>query len=259
MRKLITITIAVSLLFALVGCGSEKVAAPTGLAPNQTAEAYAYVHGGYVGQVVVTTDAEGAINATIDEAFLPHTLALVDIESAEWNEDNTVTYVLRGDDMYLAKYVAYQGNPYVGEVVGNTLVFVPAGENGEPAGSPDLEMMILRNEASMAEWFNSIDNGSFEIFTEWGGDGMAVTTTSYGGLKKRGSTYWNFGLTWEGNMDAIAEAAALHGVSYSLDEIAKDGDTWALADATTAATASDFKDYFALIQLATARLEFARD
>jgi hypothetical protein len=255
MRSFISIMIAALVLFALTGCGSEEVAAPTGFAPDQTVEAYQYVHGGYVGQAVVKTDAEGALDVTLDEAFMPHTLGLVDIEADEWNEDNTVTYVVRGNTMHVAKHISYAGTNYVGTTVGTALVYVEADENGEPAGGQDLELVILRNQDNMAAWYDNIADGQFQIYTEFGGSPSAVTTTSYGSLFKRDSSYWSNGLGWKGNIEEVEKAAELNGVGYSLDEIAKDGDTWKVADATTGATLSDFKDYFNLIQLAAGRLK----
>jgi len=254
MRTILSIMIAAIALVALAGCGDEPVA-PTGFAPGQTAEAYAYVHGGYVGQAVVTTDDEGSIDVTLDEAFLPHTLAIVDMESGDWNEDNTVFYVQRGNEVRVAKWISYNGTNYTGVTVGGALAYVESGENGEPAGGAILEKTILRNEGNMKAWWDSIADGSFMIYTEFGGSGAAVTTTSYGSLYKRGSGYWtDRGLTWQGNMDAIEEAAEELGVGFTLDEMVRADDEWELADAGTGATASDFKDYFALVQLAVARL-----
>ena len=256
MRTSVMLLFAALISIALIGCGGEEPVAPTGYAPNQSVEAYAYVHGGYVGNAEVSTDAEGAITANIDEAFLPHTLAIVDIESDDWNEENTAGYVIRGNTVNVAKYVSYNDTNYVGETVGTALIYVEADEDGNPAGGKDLELTILRNEATMETWWNSIGDGGFAIFTEFGGDPMPVTTTSYGSLYKEGSSYWTNGLTWQGNMDAIEEAAQQYGTGYSLDEMSRgSNDQWQLADATTGATASDFKDYFSLIQLAAARLE----
>lgn len=256
MRTFTTLLISALVLVALVGCGGGDAAAPTGYAPGQEVEAYAYVHGGYVGKAVVTTDDEGAMSATLDEAFLPHTLALVDLEDDAWNEDNTASYVVRGDEVYVAKYVSYNGTDYVGNTVGTALVYVEADEDGNPAGGTVLEKMILRNEANMEAYFDGIQDGAFATYTEFGGDAEPVTTTDYGSVTKRGSTYWNFGIGWEGNVDAVAEAAAENGIGYTMDDLGQNSDgEWEVADATTAATLSDFKDYFALIQLAGARLE----
>ncbi|MFO8042030.1 MAG: hypothetical protein R6U25_02405, partial [Alkalispirochaeta sp.] len=245
MRTFATLLISVLVLVALVGCGGGDAPAPTGYAPGQEVEAYSYVHGGYVGQAVVTTDDEGAMSATLDEAFLPHTLALVDLEDDAWSEDNTVSYVVRGDEVFVAKYVSYDGTDYVGTTVGTALMYVEADEDGEPAGGTGLEMMIIRNEENMKAYFEGIQDGAFATYTEFGGDAEPVTTTSYGSVTKRGSSYWDFGIGWEGNVDAVAEAAAQHGVGYSLDELTQNDGEWEVADATTSATLSDFKDYFA--------------
>ena len=253
MRKMILISVAVLVALTFAGCGGD--AAPTGYAPGQTTEAYGYVHGGYIGQAVVTTDDDGSIEATLDEAFLPHTLAIVDMESDEWSEDNTVFYVQRNNEVRVAKYVSYAGTNYTGVTVGTALAYVESDEAGNPAGGTILEKAIIRNEGTMSQWFSSIDDGAFMVYTEFGGTGEAVTTTGYGSLYKRGSQYWaDRGLTWQGNMDAIETFAEEEGVAYSLDDFEQNSDNVWEADATTGATASDFKDYFALIQLAVSRL-----
>jgi len=254
MRTLITVLVASLALVALVGCGNDAEP-PTGYAPDQTAESYAYVHGGYVGQAVVTTTDEGGFEVTLDEAFLPHTLAIVDMDSDDWNEDNTVFYVQRGNEVRVAKWIAYDGTNYTGVTVGSALAYVESDDEGNPAGGTILEKNIIRNEANMAAWYDNIADGEFVTFTEFGGQGSPVTTTSYGSLFKRGSSYWTNGLTWQGNMDAIEEAAEENGVGFTLDEMVRGDSDWRLADAGTGATASDFKDYFSLIQTAVARLE----
>ena len=255
MRRLIPFLIVAVAIVALAGCGDDPVA-PTGYAPGQTAEAYAYVHGGYVGKAIVTTADDGALSAEIDEAFLPHTLAIVDINSADWNEDNTVYYVSRGNQVRVAKHIWYAGTNYTGVTVGGALAYVESGDDGNAAGSSILEKTIIRNEANMAAWFENIANDGFRIYTEFGGEATPVTTTSYGSVFKRGSSYWPQGIGWAGNMDAIAEAASRFGVGYTLDEMNRNNDNkWELADAVTSATASDFPDYFALIQMAAARLK----
>ncbi|TVR54630.1 MAG: hypothetical protein EA426_16770 [Spirochaetaceae bacterium] len=259
MRKLMTLGIVALALGVLAGCGrqADPPPAPTGFVPNQGAVAYNYVHGGYVGVAKVTTNAEGAITVILDEAFLPHTLAAVDIESADWTEDNTVFYEVRGNKNYVAKYVAYNGRNYVGTTVGTSVTYVAADDQGNPAGNTDLEMEIIRNEARMAEWFEKAQAGGFQIFTQFGGTPIPVTTTAYGGVTKRGSTYWNFGLGWQGNIEAVEAAAQQHGVRFGLDELRRrsDDNRWAMADVVTSATLSDFPDYFGLIQLAVARLK----
>lgn len=255
MRTLTIVLAVTAAILLLASCGNDAEA-PTGFVPDQSVEAYAYVHGGYVGQAVATTDDEGNFDVTLDEAFLPHTLAIVDMESDEWTEDNTVFYVQRGNEVRVAKWISYAGTNYTGVTVGSALAYVESDEDGDPSGAAILEKSILRNEDSMAAWWDNIADGEFQVYTEFGGSGSVVTTTSYGSLYKRGSNYWTNGLTWQGNMDAIEEAAEEYGIAYALDEMARNNDNeWELADATTGATASDFKDYFSLVQLAVARLE----
>lgn len=264
MRTFLTILVAAFAVIGLVGCGGqEEPVAPTGFAPNQTVEAYGYTHGGYVGRAIVSTDAEGNISAEIDEAFLPHTLAQVDFEAAEWTEENTVTFIQRGEVNRVAKWISYDGTDYVGATVGGAMIYVVADENGEPSvgadqerfSGQDLEQMIIRNQGTMAAYYDNILDGGFAVYTEFGGTPQVVETTSYGSLTKDGSEYWNFGLGWQGNIDAIEEAAAQFGTGYSLDEMSRGDDNfWMLADATTGATASDFVDYFNLIQNAVGRL-----
>ncbi|MFO7849880.1 MAG: hypothetical protein R6V67_07970 [Spirochaetia bacterium] len=258
MRKIFPVLITVITLTAILGCGSDEPApAPTGFAPGQTTEAYDYVHGGYVGKAEVTVNEDGSLDATLDEAFLPHTLAIVDIESDEWDEDNTASYVVRGDEVHVAKYISYDGTNYTGETVGTALAYVASGDDGEPEGNTILEKAILKDEETMKAWFENIQDGKFQIFTEFGGDAEPVTTTDYGSLTKRGSSYWDFDIGWQGNIEAVEEAVMQHGVGYSLDEMNRDEESgeWSLADATTSATLSDFKHYVSLVQTAVGRLE----
>ncbi|AFG38417.1 hypothetical protein [Spirochaeta africana] len=239
---------------ALIGCGGDDPVR-TGFTPGQTVEAYNYVHGGYIGQAVVTVTEDGVLDATLDEAFMPHTLAIVDMDADEWTEDNTVYYLQRGNQVRVAKHIAYDGTNYVGTTVGGALIYVEADDEGNPAGNVDLELQLIRNEASMAAWFENIADGKFVLFTEFGGEPQPVTTTSYGSLFKRDSTYWNFGIGWMGNIEALEEAVANYGTGFSLDEMVRRGDDrWALADAVTGATLSDFPDYFGLVQMAVGRL-----
>lgn len=260
MRTFVSVLMAALALVALVGCGGgDQAAAPTGFAPNQEAVAYAYTHGGYVSVATASTDAEGTLDVELDEWFLPHTLASVDFEAAEWTEENTASYTVRGEASYVARWVNYAGTDFVGVTVGTTLVYVPAAADGTPAtdvNQNNLEMTIVRNEANMASWIENAEAGEFAVYTEWGGSPEAITTTTYGSLSKEGSEYWNFGLGWQGNIDAIEEAAEENGVSFTLADMTRNNDNfWELADATTGATASDFPDYFAVIQKAVARLE----
>lgn len=255
MRSYIFTLAALILASALVACGGPAPSAPTGYAPDQTVRAYAYVHGGYVGEAIVTTDAEGNLSAQLDEAFLPHTLAIVDIDDAQWNEDNTVFYRGRSGPIYVAKHISYAGTNYVGTTVGGSVTYVAADDNGEPNGTLDLELIILRNQNTMASYFDNLRAGEFAVHTGFGEPAMPVTTTAYGSVFKRGSTYWSQGLGWQGNMNFIETAAAQYGVGFTLEQMTRgDDDRWRLADVVTRATASDFIDYFGLIQAAAGRL-----
>ncbi len=256
MRKIVLIIIGLVAAIALVGCGGGGEAAPTGFAPNQTAVAYAYTHGGYVGQATVTTDAEGTISVVLDEAFLPHTLAEVDIESDEWTEENTANYAQRGDTVYVARYISYNGTVYVGTTVGGAMIYTEADENGMPVGGQDLEQQIIRNQNTMAAWYDNIAAGGFAIHTGLDQPAQPVTQSPYGGLTKLGANYWNFGdLGWQGNMDAIQQAAIEIGTGFNISDMNRNSDNfWELGDAVTGATASDFVDYFNVIQNAVGRL-----
>lgn len=262
-KGVLRVLVAIVAVLALVSCGGQEEPAPvstgssvSGYAPNQTAVGYAYTHGGYVGKAEVSTGADGALSVMLDEAFLPHTLAVVDMESGDWTEDNTVFYIQRGEEVRVAEYVSYNDTMYVGTTVGGSLTYVEADEAGAPVGGTDLEKAILRNQMTMEAYFDGIADGAFAVYTEFGGDAMTVTTTSYGGFYKSDGGYWNFGdLGWQGNMDAIAAFAVANGTGFAMDEMVRNDDNvWEVADATTGATASDFRDYYTLIQLAAGRL-----
>lgn len=265
MRRFYAAVIVVIALAALFGCGNATVAdeATGGYIPGQVEDAYGFTHGAYVGRATVKVLDDGSVDVTLDEAFLPHTLAVVDMEAAEWTEGNTVSYMSHGDELRVAKYVEYDGTVYVGTSLGTGIFYVEAGDNGEPAGGTDLDLIIIRNQASMAAYYTNLAAGAFKVFTEFGGDAIPVTTTSYGGLTKKSSPgYWNFGQTWAGNIAAIETFIEENGAAFSLSEMKrateedKDGlKKWSVADAVTGATNSDFKDYFGLAQMAFGRLK----
>jgi hypothetical protein len=258
-----------ALAVLLVACGSRgadagdqgEVSGP--YLPNQRAEAYSYTHGGYVGQAIVTVGADGSVDVEINEAFLPHTLALVDIESGDWSDANTVSYMLRGNEYHVAKYVEYNDKVYVGVPTGTGFSYVEADENGNPAGNLDLELAILRNHDTMRAYYALLRSGRFGVIPRFGGEVIPVTTTSYGGVTKKDAPgYWNSGQTWMGNIEAMEEFIEENGGQYSLSEMVQateenaDGlKFWSVADTVTAATNSDFKDYFDLVQSALGRLK----
>lgn len=269
MKRILLLLFLVVLSVLLASCGAEgsglndqdEVSGP--YLPDQRVEAYAYTHGGYVGKAEVIVGSDGSLSVDIDEAFLPHTLALVDIDSNEWSEANTVSYMSHGNENHVAKYVRYNEKVYVGVPTGTTLSYVEADENGNPAGNVDLEKAILRNHDTMRAYYALIRSGGFGVLPGFGGEDIAVTTTSYGGLTKKDAPgYWDFGQTWLGNIEAMEAFVEENGGQYSLTEMVRAAEEnsdglkpWSVADTVTAATNSDFKDYFSLVQNALGRLK----
>jgi hypothetical protein len=258
MRKSFAVLIAVLMFVAVIG----QVAAE-GYVSGQKESAYAYTHGGYVARATATVTWDGSATVDIDEAFLPHTLGIVDYESMEWDANNTVYYVSRGNEVRVAKYVEYDGAVYVGTTVGGSLTYVEAGDDGMAAGGKDLELLILKNQTTMAAYYENIENGGFKIFTEFGAMGMPVTETHYGGVTKNNAPgYWNFGQTWLGNVNAIEAFIYEYGSDFSNSDMMRAADEnadglklWSVADAVSGATNSDFKDYFNVAQAAISRLK----
>lgn len=265
MKKFILLLLAIVIIAGFTGCDSrvaEENTDTTGpYAPNQKTTAYSYIHGGYIGRAEVKTNENGDISVYFDEAFLPHVLAGVDIEAADWNKDNTVLFDNHGDT-YAAKYIEYNNKVYVGVSTGKGLSYVAADETGAATGNTDLEKMIIRDQTSMATFYAVVPAGMFKIFTEFGGTASPVTTTSNGGLTKKTSPeYWAFDQTWIGNITAIEDFITENGVQFSLSKMskAKEENTdglkfWSVADTVTGATNSDFKEYFGLAQYAAGKL-----
>lgn len=255
---------------AIMSCGGQKeemndsaVAGP--YVPGQSETAYGFTHGDYIGMAKVMTTDEGFLTVSFDEAFLPVTLATVSLDDPMWNEDNTVMYVGHGP-AYAARYVEYNGKVYVGVPVGTTFTYVEADDKGNASGNLELDLAILRNQASMAAYFALIQSGSFKLYTKFGGEAIPVTTTTYGGLTKKNSPgYWGGAdrkTTWASNMKAIEDFIAKNGLQFNEAEMVKattenaDGlKTWSVADAVSGATNTDFKDYFALAQHAAGKLK----
>lgn len=232
-------------------------------AANQSQTAYSLTHGGYVGRAVITIDSKGKVSVDIDDAFLPHVLAVVDYEDDQWSDDNTVKFISHGDELYVAKYVEYNGVIYVAVSIGEGFIYVEADENGMPLNSLDLEFKIIRNQKTMAQYFDIVPKGKFKILDAFDGKATPITTTPNGGLTKKTSPgYWNFGQTWVGNIEAIEEFIEKNGVQFNLSDMKraeepnKDGlKFWSVTDAITGATNADFKDYFGLVQSAAGRLK----
>ena len=269
MKRMVLLLFVVVAVILLAACGSQdsdsrdqaEISGP--YLPDQRAEAYAYTHGGYVGKAVVTIGTDGSLSVDIDEAFLPHDLALVDIESDDWSDANTVSYMSHGTESHVAKYVQYNDTVYVGVPTGTGFSYVEADENGNPAGDVDLEKAILRNYDTMRAYYALVRSGRFGVLTGFDGEVIPVTSTSYGGVtKKNAPGYWNSGQTWIGNIKAIEAFIEENGGQYSLTDMVRateensDGlKFWSVADTITSATNSDFKDYFSLVQTALGRLK----
>jgi len=268
MKKNIFLLFIIVLIVSFTGCGIKSVENTdvaneiTGVyAPNQTTTAYSYIHGGYVGRAIAKTDTNGDISVSFDEAFLPHVLAGVDIEAAEWNEDNTIMFDSHGD-VYAAKYIEYNEKVYIGISTGKGISYIAADETGAAVGNTDLEKMIIRDQASMTTFYTTVPAGMFKTFTEFGGTATPIKTTSSGGVTKKTSPgYWAFGQTWIGNITAIEDFIAENGVQLNLakaskakEENAEGLKLWSIADAVTGATNSDFKEYFGLAQYAAGKL-----
>ena len=265
MKKILVFLLAVAIIAGFSGCGAKAAEEDSGItgayAPNQSTTAYSYIHGGYVGKAEVKTNGNGNISVSFDEAFLPHVLASVDIEAAEWNEDNTILFDSHGD-VYAAKYIEYNGKVYIGISTVKGISYVATDETGAAAGNTDLEKIIIRDQASMATFYTVVPAGMFRIFTEFGGTAIPVTTTSNGGpTKKTSPGYWAFGQTWIGNITAIEDFIAENGVQFNLSKASKAKEEnaeglklWSVADTVTGATNSDFKEYFGLAQYAAGKL-----
>ena len=267
MRKSLVLLVVLFMLVSVIGqVAAEGASEAEGMmetyVAGQSEAAYAYSHGGYVARAIATVMWDGSVYVDINEAFLPHTLAIVDYESMEWDENNTVYYVSRGNEVRVAKYVEYDGKVWVGTTVGSSLTYVEADDSGMPAGGKDLELTILRNQATMAAYYENIESGGFKIFTEFGGTAMPVTETHYGGVTKNDAPgYWNFGQTWIGNVNAIEAFIYEYGSDFSNSEMVRAAEEnedglklWSVADAVTGATNSDFPDYFNVAQAAISRL-----
>ena len=268
MKKILVLLLVLAMIASFASCGGQKddmsiESMVTGAyVPGQTESAYAYVHGGYVGMAKVMTDDNGDLTVSLDETFLPHTLAMVDMEAAEWTEDNTVEFDSHGP-AFAAKYVEYNGKVYVAVSTGTTFSYVEADDAGMAAGNTDLEKAILRNQATMAAYVASAKAGAFKTFTEFGGAAKAVTTTSYGSVNKKDAPgYWAFGQTWLGNIEAIEAFIAENGLQFNESEMVRASDEnadglklWSVADAVSGATNSDFKDYIGIAQRAAGKLK----
>ncbi|QMS85220.1 hypothetical protein [Candidatus Xianfuyuplasma coldseepsis] len=230
---------------------------------DQSVEAYGFTHGGYVGQVtIVVTD--GVLDVEINEAFLPHTLAAVSLDDAEWDETNTLTI---GTSSY-ALYIMYNDTLYKAlETEAGLLVYSEADETGAVLTGrwdvKNLEMHIIRNDANMKAYYDALENGGFKLMTSFD-DASPMAVTS-GQFKDGNPDYWQAGggrLGWQANIDALEAfleeyGAAFDTLAFTQVDTTVDGveDTyWQVADTVAGATNSDFPDYFQLAQAAFGQL-----
>ncbi|GEM_PF-1383076 len=230
---------------------------------DQTVEAYGFVHGGYVGQVTIVVT-NGELDVEINEAFLPHSLAVVTLEG-DWNETNTLTI---GTSSY-ALYIMYDGAVYKAlETEAGLLVYSAVDETGAlKTGRFDvknLEMHIIRDDANMKAYYDALNDGEFKLMTSFDDASPIVLTDNL--FKDGNPNYWQAGgdrLGWQANIDAIEafledNGAAFNSLDFTQVDATVDGveDTyWQVVDSIAGATNSDFPDYFQLAQAAFGQLE----
>lgn len=250
----------VLVLVFLASCGSKG----DNLKPNQVEEAYSVTHQVYLGRAIVTVDGSGKLDVEIDDAFLPHTLAVVNLDNEMWNTTNTVKFSNYGQEVYSAKYIEYLGVTYVGVSVGKGISYIETDRSGNASELVGLERRILRDQKSMKEYFDSVPMGKLKLLYSFGGEGEPVTKSFFGGFTKKSSkNYWNFGQTWVGNIKEIEKFIEEYGYRFSLNEMVKAQESnteddllyWSVVDTVTGATNMDFKDYFNLVQNAAGRLK----
>jgi len=235
---------------------------------DQSVEAYGFTHGGYVGQVtIVVTD--GVLDVEMNEAFLPHTLAEVDLSTVEnptdWDETNTLTI---GSKSYVL-YIMYNDAMFKATVTdAGVLVYSEVDETGAFKTSrgdvTNLEMTILKNDTNMKEYYDVLTDGGFKLLKSMGDTTPIVV--SEGQFKDGNPNYWPAGgdrLGWQVNIDALEAFLEENGAAY--DTLAfttvtatvngVEDNYWQIVDTIAGATNSDFQDYFQLAQSAFGQLE----
>lgn len=234
---------------------------------NQTVEAYGFVHGGYVGQVVVVVT-DGVVDVEFNEAFLPHSLAEVMLsipeETTVWNDTNTLTI---GSKSY-ALFVSLDGDVFKAlETEAGLLVYSAVDETGAlKTGSRDnknLELNILKNDATMKAYYTALSGGTFKLLKTF--DDASPVVVSENQFKEGNPNYWQAGgdkLGWQANIDAIELFLETNGAAFDTLDFTKVDTTingvedsyWQVADTVAGATNSDFQDYFQLAQAAFGQL-----
>ncbi len=235
---------------------------------DQSVESYGYTHGGYVGQVTIVVT-NGVVDVEINEAFLPHTLAEVTLSTVDavtvWDETNTLTIGTKS----FALNIMYNDNVYKALVTeAGLLVYSVVDETGAlKTGRRDvknLEMDIIKNEATMKAYYDALNNGGFKLLKSL--DDTTPVVVSEGQFKEANPNYWQASegkLGWQANIDALEAFLEEFGAAY--DTLAfttvlttvngVEDNYWQVVDTIAGATNSDFQDYFQLAQAGFGQLE----
>jgi hypothetical protein len=268
MKKLIAVFFVVLAAISLAACKAE---------PSYSygyGITYGLVHGHYVGiGEVVLDENDVVVAARLEEVQLPYVAAQVSLteeQIATLPADVVRVVTTRGtgtsrtvSTLYYVKYFSVNGVLFTGTVSGE----VPTVENTAPSqkitfaasGIADIEEWV-KVEANAKAYVEGVIAGTVFPATAAG----AKTAYPAGnasfrlGWFKSSSNYWPSSATvhlgWNGNMRAIE--AAVVGTTMGVDPetfttVVANGKTWwQVGDLVTGATASDFADYYVLLQQA---------
>jgi len=236
---------------------------------DQSVEAYKFTHSGYVGQVKIVV-VDGVVDVEINEAFLPHTLAEVELSTlaapTDWNETNTL---IVGSSSY-ALYISYNDSVFKAvKTEAGLLVYTATDELGAVKAAArgvvtNLEMDIIKDDSAMSAYYEALTTGGFKLLKTFG-DTTPIVISEYQ-FKDGNPNYWKAStssLGWQGNIDLIETFLEENGAAFDSLEFTKvlmtiDGledNYWQIGDIVTGATNSDFQDYFQLAQAAFGQLE----
>ena len=230
---------------------------------DQSVASYGYTHGGYVGQVTIVV-VDGVVDVEINEAFMPHTLTEVAL-STDWTESNTLSV---GGKSY-AMYIMYNGDVFKAlETEAGLLVYSVVDETGAlKTGRRDiknLEMNIIKNDATMEAYYEALNDGEFKLLKSFGDTSPIVVSENQ--FKEGNPNYWPAGgdkLGWQANIDALEAFLEEYGAAYdslSFTQVTAtiggvEDTYWQVVDTVAGATNSDFPDYFQLAQAAFGQLK----
>ena len=236
---------------------------------DQSVEAYKFTHSGYVGQVKIVV-VDGVVDVEINEAFLPHTLAEVELSTlaapTDWNETNTL---IVGSSSY-ALYISYNDSVFKAvKTEAGLLVYTATDELGDVKAAArgvvtNLEMDIIKDDSAMSAYYEALTTGGFKLLKTFG-DTTPIVISEYQ-FKDGNPNYWKASISslgWQGNIDLIETFLEENGAAFDSLEFTKvlmtiDGledNYWQIGDIVTGATNSDFQDYFQLAQAAFGQLE----